>query len=70
MKKLLAKSKTFHENIHVNDVVTDWSSALAEFFVSTLLVFLPANPSIFPSKCFSSQTYTCVVADSLNQSMV
>ena len=30
------QNKTSRENVHVNDVVTDWSYALAGFLVSTL----------------------------------
>ncbi len=33
------------KTVHVNDVVTDWSYALAPNFVSTFLVFSPTNPS-------------------------
>ncbi len=33
--------------MYVNDVVTDWSFALARFLVSTLFGVSPANPSNF-----------------------
>ncbi len=31
--------------VHVNDVATDWSYALADFLVSTLFPAFPGNPS-------------------------
>ncbi len=45
VEKLPAKNIT--KNVHVNDVVTDWSYALAGFFVPRFLVFPPANLSNF-----------------------
>ena len=39
------KQLKFLETVHVNDVVMDWSYALAEFLVSTLFRAFPGNPS-------------------------
>ena len=38
-RKSIKKEKKI-ETVHVNEVVTDWSYALAEFLVSSLFLFL------------------------------
>ena len=45
----IKKTFIFVKNIHVNDVVMDWSYALTGLLVSIImfLVFPPANPSNF-----------------------
>ncbi len=54
----IIKLKSSRENVHVNDVVTDWSYALAGFLVSMLFGVSPANPSKFSHcKCFSIRIY-------------
>ncbi len=39
----IIKLKTSRENVHVNDVVTDWSYALAGFLVPTLFGVSPGQ---------------------------
>ena len=51
---LKSLSTVGHSTVHVNDVVTDWSYALAEFLVSSLFCAFPfpGNPQRSHCKCF------------------